>query len=48
MNLTIAIMVDTLSKQLNKLNRNEKLLLFEALWDSIVADSDSLEGAKRL
>ena len=43
MNLTIAIMVDTLSKQLNKLNRNEKLLLVEALWDSIAADPDSLE-----
>lgn len=36
-------MVDTLSKQLSKLNKNEKLLLVEALWDSIAADPDNLE-----
>lgn len=36
-------MVDTLSKQLSKLNKNEKLLLVEALWDSIAADPDNLD-----
>ena len=36
-------MVDTLSKQLSQLNKNEKLLLVEALWDSIAADPDNLD-----
>ena len=33
-------MEDTLIKELKRLNKNEKLLLVEALWDSIVSDPD--------
>ncbi|MBO6794788.1 MAG: addiction module protein [Balneolaceae bacterium] len=35
-------MEDTLIKELSQLNRNEKIILVEALWDSIAADSDTL------
>ncbi len=36
-------MENTLLKELQRLNKNEKLLLVEALWDSIVSDPDQLE-----
>ncbi|MEX0778723.1 MAG: addiction module protein [Balneolales bacterium] len=36
-------MVEALSKQLSKLNKNEKLLLVEALWDSIASDPEDVE-----
>ncbi|MEO1021507.1 MAG: addiction module protein [Bacteroidota bacterium] len=35
-------MEDTLIKELSQLNKNEKLLLVEALWDSIAADPEQL------
>lgn len=31
-------MEDTLTKQIDKLNKSEKLLLVETLWDSIASD----------
>jgi len=31
-------MEDTLTKQIEKLNKSEKLLLVEALWDSIASE----------
>ena len=36
-------MEDTLIKQLSKLEKNEKLILVEAFWDSIASDSDKVE-----
>ncbi len=33
----------TLIKELSRLNKNEKLILVEALWDSIAADPDQVE-----
>ena len=36
-------MKDTLLKELTKLSTNEKLLLIEALWDSIASDPDQVE-----
>lgn len=35
-------MNDTLSKEIEKLNKSEKLLLVEALWDSIASDPEDL------
>ncbi len=36
-------MKDTLIKELTRLSTNEKLLLIEALWDSIASDPDQVE-----
>jgi len=36
-------MKDTLLKELTRLSINEKLLLVEALWDSIASDPDQVE-----
>lgn len=36
-------MDQTLIKELTQLSKNEKLLLVEALWDSIASDPDQLE-----
>ena len=36
-------MNDRLVKELRRLSTNEKLLLVEALWDSIAADPDQVE-----
>lgn len=35
-------MEDTLPKQIEKLNKSEKLLLVEAIWDSIASDPESV------
>tara|TARA_R110002126_G_scaffold35949_4_gene109924 strand:+ start:3282 stop:3494 length:213 start_codon:yes stop_codon:yes gene_type:complete len=35
-------MEDTLTKQIEKLNKSEKLLLVEALWDSIASEPESV------
>ncbi|HKI46408.1 MAG TPA: addiction module protein [Balneolales bacterium] len=35
-------MEDTLTKQIEKLNKSEKLLLVEALWDSIASDPENV------
>lgn len=35
-------MEDTLAKQIEKLNKSEKLLLVEALWDSIASEPDDV------
>lgn len=35
-------MESTLSKQIEKLNKSEKLLLVEALWDSIASKPDDV------
>lgn len=35
-------MESTLSKQIEKLNKSEKLLLVEALWDSIASDPEDV------
>ena len=35
----------TLIKELSQLNKNEKLLLVEALWDSIASDPEEVEVA---
>jgi putative addiction module component (TIGR02574 family) len=35
-------MEDTLIKELSQLNKNEKIILVEALWDSIASDPDQL------
>lgn len=35
-------MNDTLSKEIEKLNKSEKLLLVEALWDSIASDPEDV------
>jgi putative addiction module component (TIGR02574 family) len=35
-------MDDTLSKQIEKLNKSEKLLLVEALWDSIASEPEDV------
>jgi len=37
------IMNDRLIEELRKLSTNEKLLLVEALWDSIASDPDQVE-----
>lgn len=36
-------MEKTLIEKLSQLNKNEKLLLVEALWDSIISDPDQIE-----
>ncbi|MCG2591134.1 addiction module protein [Rhodohalobacter sulfatireducens] len=36
-------MEKTLINELSKLNKNEKLLLVEALWDSIASDPEEVE-----
>jgi len=36
-------MDDRIIKELTQLSKNEKLLLVEALWDSIVSDPEQLE-----
>jgi putative addiction module component (TIGR02574 family) len=36
-------MEKTLIKELSQLNKNEKLLLVEALWDSIASDPEDVE-----
>jgi len=35
-------MNDTLTKEIEKLNKSEKLLLVEALWDSIASDPEDV------
>lgn len=35
-------MKDTLSKEIEKLNKSEKLLLVESLWDSIAFDPEDV------
>jgi putative addiction module component (TIGR02574 family) len=35
-------MEDTLIKELSRLNRNEKIILVEALWDSIASDPEQV------
>ena len=35
-------MVDILTKQIEKLNKSEKLLLVEALWDSIASEPEDV------
>ncbi len=35
-------MEDTLTKQIKKLNKSEKLLLVEAIWDSIAAEPEDV------
>lgn len=35
-------MEDTLIKELTRLNKNEKIMLVEALWDSIASDPDQV------
>jgi putative addiction module component (TIGR02574 family) len=41
-NLSYLIMVDTLIKQIEKLNKREKLLFVEALWDSIASEPENV------
>lgn len=36
-------MKDTLVKEISKLNKNEKIILVEALWDSIASDPEQVE-----
>jgi len=36
-------MEKTLIKELSQLNKNEKLLLVEALWDSIASDPEEVD-----
>lgn len=36
-------MENTLIKELSQLNKNEKIILVEALWDSIAADPDQVD-----
>jgi putative addiction module component (TIGR02574 family) len=36
-------METTLIKELSQLNKNEKMLLVEALWDSIASDPDEVD-----
>lgn len=36
-------MEDTLIKELSRLNKNEKIILVEALWDSIASDPDQVD-----
>lgn len=35
-------MTETISKQIKELSFNEKLILFEELWDSIISDPESV------
>lgn len=35
-------MENTLIKELSQLNKNEKIILVEALWDSIASDPDQV------
>lgn len=35
-------MEDTLIKELSQLNKNEKIILVEALWDSIASDPEQI------
>lgn len=35
-------MEDTLIKELSRLNKNEKIILVEALWDSIASDPEQV------
>jgi putative addiction module component (TIGR02574 family) len=34
---------DTLIKKLSRLNKNEKIILVEALWDSIASDPEQVD-----
>ncbi len=36
-------MEDALIKELSRLNKNEKILLVEALWDSIASDPEQVD-----
>ena len=36
-------MEDTLIKEISQLNKNEKIILVEALWDSIASDPEQVE-----
>jgi putative addiction module component (TIGR02574 family) len=36
-------MEDTLIKELSRLNKNEKIILVEALWDSIASDPEQID-----
>lgn len=36
-------MEDKLIKELSRLDKNEKIILVEALWDSIASDPDQVE-----
>ena len=36
-------MDDTLIKELSRLNKNEKIILVEALWDSIASDPEQVD-----
>lgn len=36
-------MKDTLIKELTQLSKNEKIILVEALWDSIASDPEQVE-----
>ena len=36
-------MEDTLIKELSRLNKNEKIILVEALWDSIASDPEQVD-----
>ena len=36
-------MEETLIKELSRLNKNEKIMLVEALWDSIASDPEGVE-----
>jgi putative addiction module component (TIGR02574 family) len=38
-----SVMDKTLINELSQLNKNEKLLLVEALWDSIASDPEEVE-----
>lgn len=42
LNLNCLIMEDTLNKQIEKLSKSEKLLLVEALWDSIASEPEDV------
>ncbi|MGN8224120.1 addiction module protein [Gracilimonas sp. BCB1] len=36
-------MEDSLIKELSRLNKNEKIILVEALWDSIASDPEQID-----
>lgn len=39
----LRIMEDSLIKELSQLNKNEKIILVEALWDSIASDPEQVD-----
>jgi len=41
-NLSRTIMKDTLNKEIEKLNKSEKLLMVESLWDSIASEPEDV------